>query len=459
MTENDENELVPVEEGTPVLVEEDEPPRSKVWIGVIIAAVVLVLALIVYFVWIRKSTTADTAETKPEAVVSVKVAKAEKGDIAAESTAVGTVTPSKESTVAASISAQIVQMPLLKNNFVKQGDVVATLASQDLVAQRDEAAANLREAQLGLQTITNVNIPQATAQSEKDIADAKANLDNVQATYERRKVLYQKGGISLKDLEASQLAVQNADNALRLAQKNATINRTGVNPNSQSIAAAKIKQSQDRLNALEVQVARGQVRAPISGTVTDQFQFQGEFAQQGGKLLTIADLSTVIVKAQFADTVVKDLKAGDEVKIVPPGSPDEPMTGSVTLVSRSADPQSRTAEVWATFGNPRGLLIANGTVPFIVTTESKDDAIVVPSSAVTLETPDGEDGTVMVAGLDGLAHETKVKVGIRQDDKIEITDGLKGGESVIIEGNYALPDGTHIEIAEDKPDDNGGDDK
>jgi RND family efflux transporter MFP subunit len=211
------------------------------------------------------------------------------------------------------------------------------------------------------------------------------------------------------------------------------------------------------LNALDVQLARGQVRAPISGTVTDQFQFQGEFAAQGAKLATISDLSTVIVKAQFADTVVKDLKVGDEVKIVPPGSPDEPMTGSVTLVSRSADPQSRTAEVWATFGNPRGLLIANGTVPFTVTTDSKDDAIVVPSSAVTLETPDGEDGTVMVVGVDGLAHETKVKIGIRQGDNVEITDGLSGGESVIVEGNFALTDGTHVEVAEDKPE--GDDDK
>jgi multidrug efflux pump subunit AcrA (membrane-fusion protein) len=98
-------------------------------------------------------------------------------------------------------------------------------------------------------------------------------------------------------------------------------------------------------------------------------------------------------------------------------------------------------------------------VPFIVTTESKDDAIVVPSSAVTLETPDGEEGTVMVVGVDGLAHETKVKVGIHQGDNVEITDGLNGGESVIVEGNYALPDGSKVEIAEDKPDEKDADDK
>ena len=49
--------------------------------------------------------------------------------------------------------------------------------------------------------------------------------------------------------------------------------------------------------------------------MTDQFQYEGEFASQGAKLVTVSDISTVIVKAQFSDTVVKDLKVGDMVKI------------------------------------------------------------------------------------------------------------------------------------------------
>jgi len=44
-----------------------------------------------------------------------------------------------------------------------------------------------------------------------------------------------------------------------------------------------------------------------------------------------------------------------------------------------------------------------------------------------------------------VAHETKVKIGIRTPEKIEIVEGLKGGETVVVEGNYALPDGTKVE--------------
>ncbi|HEX2640157.1 MAG TPA: efflux RND transporter periplasmic adaptor subunit, partial [Pyrinomonadaceae bacterium] len=266
----------------------------------------------------------------------------------------------------------------------------------------------------------------------------------------RRRVLYDKGGISLKELEASQLALTNADNAYRLALENSKINRNAVNPNAKAIAEAKIKQAQDHLQSLAVQAERGIVRAPITGIVTDQSQFEGEFAQQGAKLLTIANIGGVIVKAQFADTVVNDVKVGDLVTIYPAQAPDEKMTGRVSLISRASDPQNRTVEVWANFGNPQGLLTAGGAVQFVVSSTPIGDAIVVPESAVTLEAANADEGTVMVVDQDSVAHETKVKIGIKQGGKIQIVEGLNEGDTVVTEGNYELPDGTKVEVAKEE---------
>ena len=53
----------------------------------------------------------------------------------------------------------------------------------------------------------------------------------------------------------------------------------------------------------------------------------------------------------------------------------------------------------------------------------------------------------MVTDAQNIAHEVKVTTGIRTSDKIEIVEGLQGGETVVVEGNYALPDGTKVEIA------------
>jgi HlyD family secretion protein len=435
--------------------ETDEPedttsPRRRFLI--IIGIVSLALLLIVVYLYTRQTEPTIQVETekKEETVVSVKVAKAEKETIAQENSALGTVQPVEQSIVAASISAQIKQMRLLKNAFVRQGEIIAVLASQDLQAQRNEAQDALEEARLNLQTLQKVTIPQTRAQTEKDISDAKASVDNARATYERRKVLYEKGGLSLKELEASQLALTNAENAYRLAQQSAKINTTAVNPNSRAIAESKIKQAQDRLTALDAQARLAEVRAPISGVVTDQFQFEGEFAAQGAKLVTIANIGEVIVKANFADTVIANLQVGDAVTVYLPDAPDERMGGKVTLISRSSDPQNRTVEVWANFGNGRGLLKVNGSVQFVVSSKTTEDAIVIPISAVTLEASNADEGTVMTVDENSVAHETKVKIGIKQGDKVQILEGLNEGDTVVVEGNYALPDETKVEIAKDE---------
>ncbi len=448
------------DEDLPVETDESDksemsPRKKALIIGSIIAAVFLLIFGYLYYE--RQQTakvTATTAgaadEEKPDVVVSVKVAKAEKQVIAKDVSALGTVAPVEQSSVSASISAQITQMRLLKNQYVRQGDVIAVLASQDLQSQRNEANSALEEAKLNLQTLQKVTIPQNAAQNQKDLADAKANADNARATYERRKDLYAKGGLSLKELEASQLVLQNAENALKLAQQNASLNRTAVNPNAQAIAQSKIKQAQDKINTIDTQRNLAQIRAPISGIVTDQFQYQGEYAAAGAKLLTIANTGEVVVKANFSDTVVADLRQGDAVNIFLPSAPDERMLGKVSSISRSADEQNRTVEVRANFGNGRGLLREGDSVQFIVSSNSTGDALVIPLAAVTLDASNSDEGTVMTVDKDNIAHETKIKTGIKNGDLVQITEGLKEGDTVVTEGNYALPDGTKVEIAKDE---------
>lgn len=431
------------------------PLKKFLLIGGII--VLSLLAIFGYLYYERKKTAdatiTPTEEKKEDVVVSVKVAKVEKTSISQEFTTIGTVAPAEQSTVSASISAQIKQMRLLKNEFVKKGDVLAILASQDLQAQRNEAVTVLEEAKLNLQTLQNVTVPQNKYQLEKDLADAKANSDNARATYNRRKDLYDKGGISLKELESSQLALNNAENALQLVQKNSKLTTLAVNPNSKAIAESKIKQVQARIQSIDTQSTLAKVIAPISGIVTDQFQFDGEFASSGAKLLTIADIGQVIVKAQFADTVAANLKNGDSVMIYLNGFPDDKIGGKITLISRSADSQNRTVEIWANFGNPRGVLRVGDAVQFVVASNPTNDAIVIPLSAVNLDASNGDEGIVMTIDKENIAHETKVKTGIKNNGNVQILEGLSGGETIVIEGNYGLPDGAKVEIAKDEPKD------
>jgi len=409
---------------------------------IVMGLVVLLIALLI--VW-RVRRSKSEAETEVTPTVSVKVAKAETQTIAAPVTAVGTIWPREKADVGAKISAQIKSMPLLKNKLVRAGEVIAVLEARDLQAQRAEAVAALNEARANERSLVTGTIPKTNAEDQKALNDARAKVNNARATYERRRALYDKGGISKKDLEASQLDLTTAENELRLEEQTVSLRAQSLNPNDRALAAARTAQAQQHVATLDAQLSYATIRSPITGIVTDQFQYEGEFASAGGKLVTIADTSSVIVKAPFSDTAVAQVKTGDTVTVIPTDTSAEEMHGQVTLLSRSSDPANRTVEIWVTLGNGGGKLRANGAAQVTIAANSKNDAVVVPASAVTLETSNASEGTVMVVDDQSVAHETKVTIGIRTPDKIEIVEGLKGGETVVIEGNYALADGTKVE--------------
>lgn len=415
-------------------------------IVLIAAAAVIAAILIVLIVW-RWRSSGTEAETEVTPLVSVKVAIAEKGEIAAPISAVGTIWPREKADVSTKISAQIKQMRLLKNQVVRAGDVIAVLEARDLQAQRAEAVAALNEARANERSLLTGSIPKTNAEDQKALLDARAKVNSARAIYERRRVLFEQGGISKKDLEASQLDVITAEDELRLQEQTVSLRARSLHPNDRALAAARTAQAQQRVATLDAQLSYATIRSPITGIVTDQFQYEGEFASAGGKLLTIADTSTVIVKAPFSDTAAAQLKTGDPATVLPTDTSAEEMKGQITLLSRSSDATNRTVEVWVMLGNGDGKLRANGAAQVTIAANSKSDAIVVPATAVTLEASNADEGTVMVVDDENVAHETKVTIGIRTAEKIEIVAGLQGGETVVVEGNYALPDGTKVEVA------------
>jgi RND family efflux transporter MFP subunit len=370
-------------------------PRT---ILVVAAAVVAAVVLALYLR--KRAAQQQPGEEEPTVVVGVRVAKAERKPIAAESSTLGTIFAREQATVSPKIGGQIVHMRLLKNEPVGKGEVIAQLEAPD-----------------------------------RDIRDARANLESARALYERRRSLYAQGGIALRDVEAARLALTTAENTVRLAE-----DRTGAGDGA-------VERGAPRGGELTL----ASVRAPISGVVTDQFQFEGEFAAAGAKLVTIADLSEVIVKAQVADNVVAQLHAGDGATILLPDHPGVRLSGRISLISRSSDPVNRTVEVWVNLANASGLLRAGGAAEVIVATKQTSDAVVVPASSVTLDSPDKNTGTVMVVDAGNVAHQRRVTVGIRAPQIVQVTAGLQGGETVVTEGNYALPDGSKVEINTARP--------
>jgi HlyD family secretion protein len=429
----------------------DEEPmwrRRRVQIGAAIALFVLIVA---GWCWHRRANASAGAGDAGAAVVSVRLAKAEVGPIAQPLDLVGTITGRQEATISPKVSAQIAQMGLIKNRVVHRGDILAVLESRDLNAQRAEASAALREAQIGITSTGQGAIPLTNAQDAKAVHDAQGTVDNMRKTYERRKTLFEQGGISKKDLEASQLDLTKAEDDLRLAERSAALHKATTNPSDIAVARSKVQQASGHLAALNAQADYATIRAPFDGVVTDQFLRQGDFATAGTKLLTIADVSTVIVKAPLSIDAAANVHAGDTASVMPDSLPGVTLQGTVSLVGGAADPQSRAAEVWITLPNPDGRLRDNSAARVTINSSNVPNAVVVPTSAVTLDATNANSGTVLVVDAKSVAHETKVTTGAHSRERTQITSGLHGGETIVIECNYGLPDRTKVQNADAVP--------
>ncbi|MBV9483972.1 MAG: efflux RND transporter periplasmic adaptor subunit, partial [Acidobacteria bacterium] len=186
-----------------------------------------------------------------------------------------------------------------------------------------------------------------------------------------------------------------------------------------------------------------EIRSPINGWVTDRPLYPGEMVSAGTPLITVMDLSKVIARAHIPEEQAALVKIGDKATV---GSPDveKPVEGKVTVVSPALDPNSTTVEIWVQASNPKRQMKPGSSVRLVITAATVPDTLVVPATAVQTN-PDG--GTfVMLAGADGKAHQTAVTVGIKQDQEVEITRGIKSGDKVITAGAYGLPDNTKIKI-------------
>src|SRR5437764_637354 len=150
-------------------------------------------------------------------------------------------------------------------------------------------------------------------------------------------------------------------------------------------------------------------------------------------------------------TRAKHTNAARRFTIRADSMPGVTLQGTVSLVGSAADPQSRAVELWITLPNPDGRLRPNSAARVTVNSGGVANAVVVPTAAVTLDATNANAGTVMVVDSQSIAHEVKVTTGAHSRERTQITSGLHGGETIVIEGNYGLPDGTKVQNADAAP--------
>ena len=385
----------------------------------------------------------DEREKEPE--VPVQVVTVEKTTLQHTVTAEGILFPLQQAAVTPKTSAPVKAFYVKRGDSVRKGELIATLENRDLAAAAQDTKGTYEQAQATYTTTTAAGIPEQLQKARLDLQAAKALLGAQQKIYSSRQELFQQGAMPRKELDQAGVDLTNARNQYNIAQKHYdSLMAIGKQEELKS-AAGQLESAKGKYMGAQAQLSYSEIRSPIAGVITDRPLYAGEMAAAGTPLLTVMEVSQVIVRAHIPQPEVALLKVGDAAAIRAPGE-QQPVEGRVTVVSPALDPNSTTVEVWVQAKNPKRHLKPGTSVQLSMLAQTVPGALVIPAVALLTE----QDGStqVMQVSSDHHAHLKDVKVGIRQGDQIQITEGINAGDRIVATGAYGLPDNSKIKVAE-----------
>lgn len=319
------------------------------------------------------------------------LARVERRDLAFAIEVTGDVTPAAQVEIKPEVSGRIVALHVRAGQGVKKGDLLVELDPRDLLT--DQAAARV------------------------DIERARLNVSREQADFDRGQGLY-KGKL------ASQETFDNVSNDLALA-RNALV------------------KTERALQSVEDKLSKLRVLSPTDGTVLTLPVVEGQVVtaaasvNSGTALMTVADLSRLIVITNVNQVDVAKVQNGQRVRLSMEALREPPMDATVYFIAPLATVKNNIKgfQVEATIDNPSPRLRPGMTVNLLIPIERAEDALSVPIAAV-FNDGDGRGKVVYVRqGED--TEKRRVKVGVTTFTHAQITEGLREGEEVSL-----VPPGT-----------------
>ena len=400
------------------------------------AALLILLAIAFYL-------SACSHEKEEDAAVPVKAATVEKTAIQRVIAADGVLFPLQQAALVPKISAPVKTFYVARGAKVHKGQLLAVLENRDLAAAQEENKGAFEQAEAAYVTGTSASLPEELQKATGDAQSAKEQLDAAQKLYDSRLELFKQGALPRKDLDQAAVGLAQAKPQYELAKRHVDSLDAVVKHQELKGLQGQLSSAKGKFQGAEAQLSYSEIRSPIDGVVTDRPLYAGEMAASGAALITVMDISRVTARAHIPQDDAALLKVGDNATFDVTGQ-EQPVDGKLILVSPALDPNSTTVEVWVQAKNPKQTLKPGSSVRLSMVSAAVPNALVVPRSSVLT----GSDGgtTVMIIGDDHHAHQQAVKLGIREGDKVQITDGLKEGQRVVTEGAYGLPDNAKVSV-------------
>lgn len=333
--------------------------------------------------------------------------------------------------VGSTLTGRVLQVAVAEGAQVKAGDLLVRLESDELRAALAQSQASERQAAARLDGLRSTGRRVAQAA----VAQAESVLVAAQAELGRTRDLVGKGFLSQARLDEVQRAVAVAQAQLEGAR--AQFAATAEPGTDMAQAQAQLALARAARTAAEARLGEALIVAPADARVLTRLVEPGQIVQPGRALLALALAGPLQLVAQVDERYLEQLVPGQMAGVLADAYPAQPLKAQVLSIAPKVDAQRGAIEVKFSLPPPwPAFLREDMTVSVEVETARRERALVVPSDALRRETSVGAAGSASAAVV-WVAHEGRVAarpvtLGMRTLDAVEILDGLRAGEQVLM---------------------------
>ena len=257
---------------------------------------------------------------------------------------------------------------------------------------------------------------------------SKHQLTLAKRVADRQTGLFAEKATSQRELDQARADYGSAETDLRTAEGTLTAARNRLRVLVGRTEAEVARVERERLiNPLIT------INAPIDGTVIARKVGPGQYVRSdsGDPLYSISNLSTMWLKANVPENDIPLVRVGQEIEVRVAAVPDRVFKARVIAIGAASDSATRRVSVRSEIPNPDGALKSEMFATFKIATGDGESSPGVPTESVIWE---GDVATVWVETEPMLLQRRKVKIGLEQDGRLQVREGLKPGELVVGRG-------------------------
>jgi len=367
--------------------------------------------------------------------VEVRIATVDRNGLTASSSTNGIVEPVQEFEAHAPVATVVTQVLIKAGDHVEKGKLLLALDDAAARAALAQAAAAIKGAQASLAQLRGggtrgdqLTLSGRTAQDKVERDAAQRDLQTLQS-------LAAKGDASNAEVVSAQQRLAAAQAALQLDQTRTT------SPYAQpdlAHAQAAVEDAQAAYAAAADTVSKSNVRAPFAGTVFSLQVHASQFVQAGDKMLELADLNHLQIRAYFDEPELGKLAVGQPATLKWAARPERIWHGHIVLMPSTIVHYGtrNVGEVLVSLDdNADGVLISATNVTVTVITTQRANTLTIPREALRV---DGR-GKYAYVIRNGHLQRADVTVGAVNISQAEVLAGLNEGESVVLDAVDGSP--------------------